>query len=362
MKKQKSVLIGLSGGVDSAVAALLLKQQGYKVIGAFMKCFSSSKILQGECNAAKDKKDAQKIAALLDIPLITLNYEKAYKKHVIDPMFASYKKGLTPNPDALCNKIIKFPLLWKEAKKHKCDYIATGHYIKRTKTKSGFQLQIPRDKTKDQSYFLYDLTQKDLGHSLFPIGEAKLTKEEVRKIAKKHRLTNWDKKGTRGLCFIGKIDMKQFLKQKIKPKPGPVLDKKGNIIGTHQGTAFYTIGERAGPRTGIKINPKYQNKTKKKLYIAEKNTKKNTLTIIPERDKTLTKKEFRIIKTNWIDKNPKNKSKVKIRIRHLGKLHSGKIHENKIILNKPLPDIAEGQSAVIYKKNTMLGGGEIRYI
>ena len=176
MKQKTRVLLGLSGGVDSAVAAILLKKQGYEVIPIFLKCFSSNSKqsgLQGDCDSTKDKKDAQKVAATLNITLKTLNFEKEYMNLVISPMFKAYEKGLTPNPDSLCNKIIKFPLLWKAAKKLDCKYIATGHYIKKTlKSNATYKLKIPKDKKKDQSYFLYDLTQKDLEHTLFPIDKS----------------------------------------------------------------------------------------------------------------------------------------------------------------------------------------------
>ncbi len=360
MEKQKTVLLGLSGGVDSAVAALMLKKQGYKVIGAFMKNFSETKNkLTGECSYLEDKKDAQKIAAQLEIPLITLDFEKEYKKYVIDPMFRDYKKGLTPNPDSLCNKIIKFPLLWKEAKKIKADYIATGHYIKKVKAKEGYKLKIPKDKNKDQSYFLYDLTQNDLEHTLFPIGD--YTKEEVRKIAKKHKFHNADKKGTSGICFVGKIDMKDFLKQKIKQRPGKVKDPEGNIIGKHNGMMYYTIGERV--RDSIQIDNVYRNKVKSKLYIAGKVKKSNTLIIAPENHKALRRSQFTITKMNWINK-PKLPLNCKVRIRHLGKLIPGKIEvkNNKYLCTiKPIEGLAEGQSAVIYQKDIILGGGEIRF-
>ena len=250
---KKRVLLGLSGGVDSAVAALLLKRQGFEVIGAFLKCFSEEKNkITGECNYLEDKKEAQKIATILNIKLIELNYEKEYSRLVIKPMFKSYAKGLTPNPDSLCNTIIKFPYLWKEAKKHNCNFIATGHYIKKIKMKDKFNLKIPKDKSKDQSYFLYGLTQEDLKHTLFPIGD--YTKTEVRKIAKQNNLPNWNKHGTKGLCFVGNINMKSFLKQKIKNKPGVIKSPENQIIGKHDGMMFYTIGERLKENQNIIIN------------------------------------------------------------------------------------------------------------
>lgn len=364
MGKEKKVLLGMSGGVDSSVVALLLKKQGYEVIGAFMINFSETKNkLTGECNYLEDKKDAQKIAAKLDIPLKILNYEDKYKKRVIDPMFKSYKSGITPNPDSLCNKEIKFPYLWKEAKKHNCAFIATGHYAKIKKSRSKFKLFRAKDKTKDQTYFLYELNQKDLEHTLFPLGN--YSKNKVRKIAKKNGFQNYDKKGTSGICFVGKIDMKSFLKQKIKTKKGKIQDPKGNIIGTHEGIMFYTIGERIREKKGLKINKDFRKKYGK-LYVADKNKLKNILTIAPEKHPLLFKKVFQIKKTNWISKEPEFPTKnTKIKVRHLGKLLPARISkENKKILctlKKAEEGIAEGQSVVIYHKNEVLGGGEIYF-
>lgn len=354
----KRVLLGLSGGVDSAVAAILLKKQGYEVIGAFLKCFSEEKNkITGDCNYIEDKKEAQKVASKLGIKLIELNYEKQYTNQVIKPMFYAYSKGLTPNPDSLCNKVIKFPFLWKEAKKHKCDFIATGHYIKKIKKQNKFELKIPKDKSKDQSYFLYQLTQKDLQHTLFPIGN--YTKTEVRKIAKQNNLENHNKQGTRGLCFVGNINMKSFLKQKIKNKPGVIKNPENEIIGKHDGIMFYTIGERIRENENVIIDNNYKNKVKSKLYIAKKNFKKNEIILAPKNHPILKVKEFKIKNQNWISKKEKN---ILIRIRHLGQLNHATLKKNKITLKKPIEGLAPGQSAVIYNKNkVMLGGGEIYY-
>jgi len=318
--------------------------------------------MERKCLWREDIKYAKKIAKKLKIFLITLNFEREYKKLVIDPMFRDYGRGLTPNPDSLCNKKIKFPLLWKAAKQFGCDYIATGHYIKKTKSGKKYNVEIPEDKTKDQSYFLYDLTQKDLKHSLFPIGQAGLTKDEVRKIAKRHGFPNYDKLGTRGLCFIGKMDMKSFLKQKIKPKPGRILDTKENIIGKHSGLAYYTIGQKAPNNPDFQVEKEYRNKTKSKLYIINKNLKNRTITIAPKNYSAAYKSKFYIIKTNFI--NPvRFPIKAKVRIRHLGALHKATITKKEKIcvkLQKALPDIAPGQSCIIYQGKKILGGGEIR--
>jgi tRNA-specific 2-thiouridylase len=362
MKKQlnnKSVLLGLSGGVDSSVAAILLKKQGYKVIACFMKCFSDTKDpLTGECGWIKEKQMAQKIATKLEIPFVTLDLEKQYKSEVIAPMIKGYKKGITPNPDIACNTIIKFPWLLKEAKKLGCDYIATGHYAKIKKTFKGYQLLQGKDKSKDQSYFLYELNQSILSKTLFPVGDLK--KEQVRKIAKQHKLPNWDKHGTSGICFVGQIHIKSFLEKTIKNKPGNVKDTDGNIIGTHHGIFYYTIGQKAHPSIGINFQkPKEDNK---RWFIAKK-IKPNTLIIAPEGHPLLKRKTIMIKHLHIINPNDKIPVNLKARIRHLGQLNKGMLSKQnnhyQFKLDNPLLGIAEGQHVVFYHKDVCLGGGEI---
>ncbi|MEK6850520.1 MAG: tRNA 2-thiouridine(34) synthase MnmA [Nanoarchaeota archaeon] len=358
VKNKKTVVIGLSGGVDSAVSTLLLKKQGYNVIAAFMKNFSDTKNpYTGECSYLEDKKMAQRIASLLKIRFIVFDFEKQYKKYVIDEMYKSYSKGLTPNPDILCNKVIKFPLFWKEAKKLGADYIAMGHYARIKKTSKGYNLLAGKDKKKDQSYFLSDLSQSDLKHALFPLGN--LTKQEVRNIAKKNHFPNWNKHGTVGICFVGQIDMQSFLKKKIKPKKGMVKDSKNNIIGTHIGISFYTIGQKVGEHVGIKIK-KSPFLAQKRFYIAKK-IKPNILIVAPEGNPMLKNNIIKIKNLHLI--NPyetiKNKN-LKIRIRHLGQLHQGKLINNKFILKKPIESIAPGQIAVFYDKDKIIASAKIK--
>ena len=357
--KQKTVLLALSGGVDSSVAALLLKKQGYRVIAAFMKNFSDTKNpLTGECNYLEDKKMAQKIASILNLPFEILDFEKQYKKQVIEPMFKAYKKGLTPNPDILCNKIIKFPLLWKIAKKIKTDYIATGHYARIRKTKLGYSLLMGKDKTKDQSYFLSELSQNDLQHTLFPIGN--LTKTEVRKIAKKNNFPNWNKKSTSGICFVGKINFKSFLEKKIKNKNGLIKDPNNNVIGKHPGIFYFTIGQRIGQRLGIK----FTTNINKKLYVAKKIKSKNIIIATPENSPLLKKQKIKIINFHKINEKEKIPKLLKARIRHLGHLHKGKLIKKNynyyFVFNKPIEQVAEGQYIVLYYKNKVMASGEIR--
>ena len=361
MKNQKSVLLGMSGGVDSSVAALLLQKQGYKVIGAFLRMFSDTKNkLTGECNWREELRTARKIASKLNIKLITLNYENIYKSQVVNPMFKAYQAGLTPNPDLACNNLIKFPLLWKKAKQLNCDFIATGHYANIKKTKQGYQLQEGKDKHKDQSYFLAKLSQKDLSHTLFSIGN--LTKEKVRQIAKSNHFPNWDKHGSAGVCFIGKINFQNFLKQRIKEKQGNVISPEGQFLGTHKGIQFYTIGQKAHPNIGIDMQKPKEYSTLR-YYIAEK-SKSNTLIVAPEDHPALKRKEIIIKSLHLINPKDKIPSQLKARIRHLGQLQEGKLikksNKHHFIFNKPLEALAEGQYIVLYHKKKVIGCGEIR--
>jgi tRNA-specific 2-thiouridylase len=358
MKKLK-VLVAMSGGVDSSIAALLMKKKGYEIIGAFMKNWSDTKDpFTHECSWKEDRKIAMKIAAKLEIPLITFDFEKEYKKHVVDEMFKNYKKGITPNPDIDCNQKIKFPLLWKAAKKLGADYIVTGHYAQIKKGK----LFRAKDETKDQSYFLYRLSQKDLKNSLFPIGD--YTKKKIREIARKNKFPNFDRKGTVGICFIGKINLKKFLQKRIKSKKGKIFDPEKNVIGHHDGIYYYTIGQRIGPRFGIEIE-KGKGKKLKRWYVARKNLKKNEIIAAPEGHIILYRKEITIKNPHWISEKPRKSMRVKSRIRQVGELLPSKLKyhkgQYKVILDKPITGVSEGQAVVLYKGKEVLGGGVIEF-
>ena len=257
------VFVGLSGGVDSSVAAALLIKQGYDVTGVFMRNWSEPHLdsHKGPC-WIDERRDAMRVAAKLKIPFLTFDFEKEYKSQVVDYMFREYRAGRTPNPDIMCNKLIKFPLFWREAKKLGADFIATGHYARirpplAPPSKGGDRLSSPSegearrglgfkllkgvDEKKDQSYFLYGLSQEDLLHTLFPVGD--LTKPEVRKIAAKLNLPTAKKEESMGICFVGEVKIKDFLRVKIKPRPGNIVDTEGNVIGKHDGIWYYTIGQ-----------------------------------------------------------------------------------------------------------------------
>ncbi|MDP2628868.1 MAG: tRNA 2-thiouridine(34) synthase MnmA [Nanoarchaeota archaeon] len=374
--KKPKVLIAISGGVDSSVAALLMKKKDYEIVGAFMKNYSDSKNEFGECNWREERRVAIKIASMLDIPLITLDFEKQYKKQVVEKMFENYKRGKTPNPDIDCNQKIKFPLLIKAAEKINADFVVTGHYarIKQNKKTKEYELLRGKDESKDQSYFLYRLSQKDLSKSLFPIGD--YTKKQIREIARKNKFPNYDKKSTVGICFIGKINLKKFLQKKIKPKKGKILNPQGEQIGTHDGIYYYTIGQRIGPRFGIEIK-KENNKKMDKWYVVKKDAKRNVIIAAPEGHKLNFRKEIFIENPHWInpDEKPKNNSKILSRIRQVGELLPSKVSlgggkgersaggrgKYKITLNKPITGVSEGQAIVLYKNEKCLGGGEISF-
>jgi len=376
--RKTKVLLALSGGVDSSVAAHLLKKQGYNVIGAFMKMWSDTKNkMTGECSWRDDRRMARRVAAILDIPLITLDFEKYYHKEVVDEMFRLYHKGITPNPDVDCNKLIKFPLLWKAAKKLRCDYIATGHYSKIIRKKGKYYLLRGKENLKDQSYFLYRLTQDDLSHTIFPIGD--YSKPQVRKTAKKLGFPNYNRESTRGICFIGKINLKDFLTKKIKRKVGNIINPEGNIIGKHDGVFFYTIGQRIGPRFGIDIDAhirdKNDNRISRRWYVARKDVKKNIIIAAPQGHpllfkKTITLSDFHLITddvNNYKSKLTKSPMNVDVRIRKVGELLPANLSYNNkqkrfiIILRDAVTGISPGQAVVIYKPKSreVLGGGVV---
>ena len=320
-----------------------------------------------------------KIAGLLDIPFITLDVEKEYKKFVVEDMFKNYRKGITPNPDVLCNEKIKFPFLLRAARKIKADYIVTGHYVR---VKSG-ELFRGKDEGKDQSYFLYRLNEEDLKRVLFPIGD--YTKSQIRAIAKKNKFFNYDKKGTVGICFIGKVNLKDFLKKKIKPKKGDVEDADGNLVGKHDGIFYYTIGQRLGPRYGIEIEKRGDDKKNlSRWYVARKDLKKNILVVAPEGNELLKRKkiivkDFHLISDSESDfKNKKVRlsahrngvsltQNVKARIRHVGELldcvlsYDKKMKKFVVELKKAITGVSEGQAIVLYKGEKVLGGGTISF-
>jgi len=353
----KKVFVGMSGGVDSSVATGLLKIQGYDVTGVHLRCFN----LDG-C-ADRDLEDARRAAEILDIPFYVWDYEKEYKKDVMQYMIDGYKKGITPNPDVMCNKEIKFGLFLDKALKMGADYVATGHYVKIKRGKKQ-ELFIAADKNKDQSYFLWTLTQKQLKNCLFPLGDLK--KPEVRKLAQKFGLLNADKKDSQGICFLGKVGLEDFLKKYIKPKKGNIIDTEGNILGRHEGVFYYTIGQRH--RLRLDRAAKSPNSTP--YYVADKNLKTNTIIMAQgDNNPALFKKEVELTSVNLIyDRRGRKMIKVLARVRYRQPLFKAKLfivnakkNNYKMVFDAPQKFVAIGQSVVFYSaKGEMLGGGIIK--
>ncbi len=342
-KKQK-VVVAMSGGVDSSVAAALLKQAGFDVVGIFMKFWKEGKSSENKCCSIESEKLARLVAKKLDIPFYVLNVEKEFKKKVVDYFLKGYKKGNTPNPCVVCNKEIKFGFLIKKALSFGVDIVATGHYaeIKKGRLFKG------KDEHKDQSYFLWQLNQEQLNHVLFPVG--RYTKAEVRKLAKKFKLPTAETPESQEVCFIQNT-INNFLKKYLKSKPGKIVDVNGKILGEHQGLWFYTIGQRKGLE--ISQGP---------YYAIDKDFDKNIL-IVSKNQKDLLKKELLAENINWIlpQKLPAN-AEVKIRYKSLSAkakiLDNGK-NKVKIIFTKPQRAITPGQSVVFYKGDELLGGGVV---
>jgi len=285
----KTVFVGMSGGVDSSVTAALLREQKYNVIGVHMRCYN----VDG-C-AETDAEDARRAAETLGIPFYVFNFEEVYKQKVVEYMVAGYREGITPNPDVMCNREIKFGIFLKKAREMGADYVATGHYVRLrrkilNKTKTFYQLSAGKDKNKDQSYFLWTLTQEQLKYSLFPIGI--YTKPQVRVLAKKFKLLNAEKKDSQGICFLGKVTLADFLKEYIPEKKGAIIMTTGEKIGTHKGVYYYTIGQRKG--LGIGGGEPY--------YIVKKDIKTNTLVVAKgDNDPKLSHKEIDLIDVHIIN-------------------------------------------------------------
>jgi len=348
----------MSGGVDSSVAAALLLQQGYEVVGGFIKNWSDSKDpLSGICSWRAERRDALRVAAVLDIPLLTFDFEKQYRKLIVQELYDGYKRGETPNPDVLCNEYIKFGLFWEQAKKFGFEFMATGHYAILKNDKSGNAHLIRGvDPDKDQSYFLYRVPQQVLRRTFFPIGKYK--KSEIRRFAQKFRLPVAAKPDSQGICFIGKVDFSEFLSNKLKNNPGDIVTSDGKVIGTHFGLHNYTIGQRQR----IAIADKHP------WFVAQKDIKNNCLIVVDSEDHPLMQaKELIITDLHWVaGKTPKLPLNVSIQVRYRQSPHQAKIFADatsksiKIKLKKYVKAAAIGQSVVIYHNSECLGGGVIR--
>jgi tRNA-specific 2-thiouridylase len=350
--KQKTVYVGISGGVDSSIAALLLKQEGFDVVGCFIKTWQPDFI---KCTWREERRDAIRVCAKLEIPFVEIDAEKEYKEKVGDYMIEEYKKGRTPNPDVMCNKEVKFGIFFKKALEAGADFVATGHYAKKI-SKDTFGKGM--DSKKDQSYFLWTLTKEQLEKVLFPLGE--LPKSVVREIAEKNELFTATKKDSQGVCFLGEIDMKDFLSHYIDTKEGDVLNTEGKVIGNHQGSEVYTIGERHG----FTITEKGTND--KPFFIISKDLEQNTITVsenLDQRSQFSDTLKIYIENTVW-SVNPVKDKEYGAKIRYgqtdqvcvYGEDDKGEY----IAFKEPQESFASGQSIVLYKDDMCLGGGIIQ--
>lgn len=349
---KKRVFIGLSGGVDSSVSAALLKEQGYDVTGVFIKVWHPDFL---PCPWKEERRDAMRVCAQLDIPFLTFDFEEEYKKGVVDYMIAEYKAGRTPNPDVMCNKYVKFGSFLNKALDMGADYIATGHYAQVKENNGEFVLLESPDKAKDQSYFLWTLGQKELSHTLFPVGH--LHKTEVRKLAEKFGLPTATKKDSQGLCFIGKVDIKDFLKHYIDAKEGNVLDVTGKVIGTHDGVYFYTIGQRHGftiTKKGTDDAP---------LFVVAKDISNNTITVsekFQNISETFNAKKVALRDIHWTSGKARDVGeKCLARFRYHQDPQECVISDEGITFAHSQSTVSLGQSLVLYKGEECLGGGII---
>lgn len=393
----KKVIVGLSGGVDSSVAAYLLQKQGYEVIGLFMKNWHDDSVtISDECPWLEDSNDALLVAEKLGIPFQTVDLSEAYKTRIVDYMFAEYESGRTPNPDVLCNREIKFDVFLKIALSLGADFVATGHYCqKETVRKNGTELHrllAGKDANKDQSYFLCQLSQEQLAKTLFPIGH--LTKPEVREIALEQNLVTAEKKDSQGLCFVGKVHLPDFLQQKLKPKEGNIIEilaqhpvyqsvapefsdelerlafdaqkriyksSDGQVVGKHNGAHFYTIGQRKGLNVGGKVEP---------LFVIGTDVSENVIYVgLGKSHPGLFKKTIFISDPDihWVrpdlEIEPGQKLIVRARIRYRQPLQDAVLHKTKngvyIDFEQPQSAVTPGQFAAWYLGEELIGSGVI---
>jgi tRNA-specific 2-thiouridylase len=362
----KRVFVGMSGGVDSSVTALLLKNQGYEVVGVFMRCYN----LDG-CSE-KDAEDARRVAEHIGIPFYVWDFEEDYKKRVVEYMVEGYRSGITPNPDVMCNKEIKFGIFFEKALAAGADYVATGHYVQLKTVRGRRALFEAKDDNKDQSYFLWTLTEDQLKHCLFPIG--KYIKPEVRAIARKAKLPTAEKKDSQGICFLGNIQLSDFLKRYIPSRTGAVLTTAGEKVGEHSGAAFYTIGQRhLGINYDVKALKARTGARQEPLYVVGKNVRENTVTVAAGSEKPeLYKKEITLAGAHFISSAPVSVGDIPVLARVRYRQPLGKaimtVKKNRgeespsvsLVFERPQKFVAQGQSAVFYSKNgQMLGGGVI---
>ncbi len=356
---KKKVVVGMSGGVDSAVAAALLLKQGYEVVGVFMQFWFPQGVSYGEnrCCSLESFNLAKEVADSLGIKIYKLNVGAEFKAKIVDEFLSDYANYKTPNPCISCNKFIKFDLFLKKALTiFEADFIATGHYAQNAKRKTqnakfSYHLLRAKDKNKDQTYFLYNLKQAQLKHVLFPLG--KYNKDQVRKLAKKFNLSVHSKKDSQEICFVGSSHY-DFLKNYLKLKPGEIVDEDGKKLGQHKGLPLYTIGQRSG--IGLSGGP---------WYVVKLDKVNNKLVVTKEQSKSaIFSKILSCHKINWVMSQPKLPAKCQAQIRYRGQAEKCLLKKSgrflKVEFAKSQRAIAPGQSVVFYKNNQVLGGGVIR--
>lgn len=349
------VVLGMSGGVDSSVAALLLKEQGYEVIGIFMKNWDDTDEF-GVCTAEEDAADVRRVCAQIGIPCYTVNFEKEYYDKVFTYFLDEYKKGRTPNPDVMCNREIKFGEFLQKALDLGADYIATGHYARVEQDESGYRLLRGVDSNKDQTYFLNALNQYQLSKAMFPIGH--LPKPKVREIAEKAGLATAAKKDSTGVCFIGERDFREFLRQYLPARPGEIRTYDGEVKGRHEGLMYYTLGQRQGLGIG-------GSGTGEPWFVAEKDLEHNVLYVVQgEMDDHLYSTSLVASGLNWIGGAPEQPFACTAKFRYrqpdqgvsVEPLADGQV---RVVFDKPQKAVTPGQAVVFYDGELCLGGGTI---
>jgi len=348
----KTVFVGLSGGVDSSVAALRLKNQGYQVVGVFIKVWHPEWLV---CNWEQERLDAMRVAAHLDIPFLTCDAEAAYRDEVAEYFIAEYEAGRTPNPDVMCNQHVKFGAFLTFAKAHGADFIATGHYAQRVETSAGPELHRGVDAGKDQTYFLWTLSNAQLAASLFPVGNT--PKDIIRAEAAAAGIPTAAKKDSQGICFLGHIDIPEFLGHYTTLTPGPVLDQSGVAIGTHTGVLVYTIGQRHG-FTISTPNPERQGH-----YVVAKDVTQNTITVStekPHRDSSDGVSLSHIVTRAAIKPGDIIEAQFRYRQKPVPvQVQTAKSDTVRLVLKETVDTPAAGQSCVLYRGSHCIGGGII---
>ncbi len=358
MKKGEKgkVFVGLSGGVDSAVSAALLQEQGYDVTGLFVRIA----VPEYPCEVVDDRRSALRVATHLRIPFHEVDLSEAYRQKVFDEMLAGYQRGETPNPDTLCNREIKFGLMYDYAREHGADFLATGHYARTATAKDGdTHLMTSVDNEKDQSYFLWMVPEHALAHVLFPVGGMKKT--QVRALAKKFGLPNAERKDSQGICFLGRLSMEELLARELHPQEGKVVDERGEVIGTHRGAILYTLGQRHG------FSVPAHSPHEMPLEVIAKDISANTITVAPQIENTAkdsgaeASTTVRLHDVNWIGNVVDDAYLARFRYRQaLIPAQLARDDGSTTVVLEGAHHLPVGQSLVLYKGERCLGGGIIQ--